>query len=642
MRFVRFDHLPAGRSLELHPRLTVCIGAPAEVLAAVGDAARAVVDGRPLPFDGQVELHGILLGMRDRTFDVGAVAGLDPVLDLGAPLPRSGASGVPSVEILEVSGSGEEVGTVRAGWSSVDQVVSVGPGAVEEDPARRTRRIAGDDLLRLRSEIRSVGGERAVLQRRIEAVRADLDSFARATLEVAENQLAAVELRRSTESTAGIPPEHVPDGRVAEIERRLDLLDAELHAVAEPSAPASVAHDLVERLRSIRVELEERHAERSALHRRLCDAEEQLEQAEREVDRLAVGSTGATAPDPADLSALEHIRDGILRLEEGTAPLGPERRAEIVDLRAEEAILLDRLGYDTYTAFLLGAEDRADLADRADRRARLLQRRDAMGHEVDRLRRQLEDHDSETSRLAAGRGAVLTDAALLVGVPADGLARLTTTELIELLDSRERQSTDRRDRLVAEMDELRREQRALDQSSLRRGERAADLDADSEVDELRQRVAECRRRVALHERATVELAELAGLESELAERERGLAGRISERERLLAVIEVDGAPEPSDPGHPDDHAAPAARRVVTSFDREWQLLTRLGELRSVGSVGSVPLVVAGIDTASGDTPTLLHRVASMSDLVQIVVFSETERVARWADGLGPDAALIRW
>ena len=101
-------------------------------------------------------------------------------------------------------------------------------------------------------------------------------------------------------------------------------------------------------------------------------------------------------------------------------------------------------------------------------------------------------------------------------------------------------------------------------------------------------------------------------------------------------------------GRPDD-AAEALQRVVQRdasvlwpIDREWQLLARLGEVRSLGTVGSVPLLVHGIDAASVETPALLHRIASMSELVQMIVVSDDERLGRWCDGLDVDARLLRW
>ncbi|MCB9375437.1 MAG: hypothetical protein H6515_06165 [Microthrixaceae bacterium] len=52
--------------------------------------------------------------------------------------------------------------------------------------------------------------------------------------------------------------------------------------------------------------------------------------------------------------------------------------------------------------------------------------------------------------------------------------------------------------------------------------------------------------------------------------------------------------------------------------------------------------MVGIDAASVETPALLHRIASMSELVQMIVVSDDERLGRWCDGLDVDARLLRW
>ena len=46
--------------------------------------------------------------------------------------------------------------------------------------ASRTRRIAAEDLVRLRRELKDLDGQRTVLARAADEARADLDSFARA------------------------------------------------------------------------------------------------------------------------------------------------------------------------------------------------------------------------------------------------------------------------------------------------------------------------------------------------------------------------------------------------------------------------------------------------------------------------------
>lgn len=201
------------------------------------------------------------------------------------------------------------------------------------------------------------------------------------------------------------------------------------------------------------------------------------------------------------------------------------------------------------------------------------------------------------------------------------------------------------------------------------GGRSADLGA--EIRAIRARVADCEARVARHERATAELAELRVRELELRDRERDLLVRISDRERLLSVLGED-VPPPSDRvtspvgpvqlPDPEPMSAPvespvdagrwteeSLRRLVdrdasvaVPVDDEWLLLARLGELRSVGRIGPMPLLLLGVDAASTAAPALLHRIVSMSQLVQMVVVGEDERLARWARSLGSDATVIRW
>ena len=101
-------------------------------------------------------------------------------------------------------------------------------------------------------------------------------------------------------------------------------------------------------------------------------------------------------------------------------------------------------------------------------------------------------------------------------------------------------------------------------------------------------------------------------------------------------------------GRPDD-AAEALQRVVQRdasvlwpIDRSgscWPGWARSGRW---GRRGVGPLLVVGIDAASVETPALLHRIAPMSELVQMIVVSDDERLGRWCDGLDVDARLLRW
>ncbi len=820
MRLARLDHLPGGRSIELHPRLTVLHGAPADVRERLAEVLRSIVSGEPVPYDGQAELHGILVSLRDRAFDLSSGAGVvDPVLDLSAPGPlrpvggsnrRRSAPGPdeapagrrrvdgPVVEmrstedpspidafsatsgprrtddpalrdptLLDPTGAPAAGGPPDAAPGGVDdRTPPVGVGSTsaprpstDPDPAIHTRRIANDDLVRLRAELRSLDGERTVLARATEEARADLDSFARATLDVAVRQLDSVQARRDAAEAdrAGWLSEH--GGRRDELAQRIDLLRAELDALpvggadmvaetldrlivlSEPSTvPDPEAQVLAAELEDLRRSMEGLEARRMAVEGFLADAEEQLAEAEREL-QAARSSIRSPELHPAVVRQLESVRDEIFELEErGGRVAAVRNRRRIDELRSEEALLLDQLGFDTYTAFVMGTPNRETEAGRAMREDRARARVDQLTDEVRRLREELpggaEDRWNRTER-----DRIVAAAAELLGSTPDGLGRLTTPELVDLLGSQverptpqasadllaasgrlaaalvaagapapdsaadpaamrdlaerwlseERDRVRRRDEIGRTLEDLERELEQLDEASRRAddGGRLADLDA--ELRTLRARIAEGEAAVERHERATLELADLRAQELELRDRERDLLVRISDRERLLHVLGADSSspvppptdlvPPPVDPADPSVPATPslppvpraaptpdrrrvprahesepvsaanaeALRRVVDRdasvawpVDREWQLLARLGEVRSVGPAGAVPLLVGGIDAASVDTPALLHRITSMSELVQSVVVTDDERLCRWAEGLGPDAHLIRW
>ncbi|HPU39146.1 MAG TPA: hypothetical protein PLS63_06200 [Microthrixaceae bacterium] len=809
MRLTRLDHLPGSRSIEFHPRLTVVFDAPAEVREAVADLLRSIAAGVPVDHDGQVELHDILISLRDRTFDVTS-AGLgsgaspvDPVLDLAAPMPlrpvgqasrrrrtserrtgpvldvaadgpapiegdagRSGsidadllapgmaaADGDPSDRALsgDAPGDADAVGAERSEseWSdpltSADpgvlhgHTVSVTPPTASSDPAQHTRRIASDDLVRLRAELRALDGERAQLERAAGQVRGDLDSFARATLEVADGQLESVQQRRTAAEAdrANWTAEH--DRQRAELEQRVAELRSELQrlgsgddggvrdalarldALRSPSDRLDpMAQVLATELEDLRRSMEDLEDRRVAVEELLADAEEQLSTAFHELD-LARRSIRSPELDSALVGRLEAVRDEIFELEErGGRVAAARHRRRIDELRSDEALLLDQLGFDTYTAFVMGAPNRETEATRAIREDRAQARVDHLLEEVSRLRSELPGGSDDIWNRTE-RGRLVSESAALLGAAPEALGRLTTTELIELLSSQtERRSphvsaelltasgrlaaalvaagaghpdaaadpdamsevaarwldqtaerANRRASLVGEVELAEADLEQFDESSRRSddGGRMADLDAELQV--LRAKVAEGQAAVTRHLAATVELADLRAQELELRDRERDLLVRISDRERLLHVVGTD-PDAPTDVAPPLAHAvlthplpeqpgadqlpppasperADALRRTVVRdsstvwpVDREWQLLSRLGELRQVGSVGSLPLLVCGIDAAAVDAPALLHRVASMSQIVQTLVFCDDDRIERWASGLGREALVLRW
>lgn len=632
MRLERLDHLPGGRSLELHRRLTVLLGAPPEVVAHLVAVVRSAAAGGPVDHDGRLELHGSRMDLHGWTFDVEGTTTVDPVLDLAGPPPLR------PVRPQDRSSVGpfRRARGPQVEMREVDPPLGRGEGS-EHDPAARTRRIAADDLVRLRGELRSLEGEQMQIRRRAEEVRADLDSFARATLDVAAGQLEALEARRSAASSGLQEPVGSRDPVGPPTDR----------GAASVDAPGS-APELADRADELCRSTEEQRTRRSVLRELLDATGARLADARQELEDLT--GPGTSMLDVATVDRLESTRDRILELERGSEHLvASERRALLVELRSVEAELLDRLGFETYADFVMGGSDPAAeqvshaVRDAATAEVRLLEA------ELELLRHEMSLLDGDD--LAAARAALVQEAAVLLATSVEGVSRLTDRELAELLRT---PASDRR----------RPPARSAPTAPPDDGGRMADLEA--EVQALRARVADGEVRVERHERATEELAALRAGELELRERERDLHVRIGDRERLLSLL-GSGIEAPSDEvfdagtdqeprstvTSTDASAAVADAEVLRRsierdasvawpVDHEWLLLARLGELRSVGRIGPVPLVVSGIDAAAPEAPALLHRVASMSDLVQIVVLAADDDLVTWAASLGGDAALVRW
>jgi chromosome segregation ATPase len=85
----------------------------------------------------------------------------------------------------------------------------------------------------------------------------------------------------------------------------------------------------------------------------------------------------------------------------------------------------------------------------------------------------------------------------------------------------------------------------------------------------------------------------------------------------------------------------SASTTANVEELEWYLLSRIAAQRSVSYAGSVPLVLddalAGVQGA--DLVHLLSRLERMSTAVQVIVVSEDDEVASWADSVGTDRAM---
>ena len=91
----------------------------------------------------------------------------------------------------------------------------------------------------------------------------------------------------------------------------------------------------------------------------------------------------------------------------------------------------------------------------------------------------------------------------------------------------------------------------------------------------------------------------------------------------------------------DEPAAVGSHAEPANVDElEWYLLSRVAAQRSVSYAGSVPLVLddalEGVHGA--DLAHLLSRLERMSAAVQVIVLSDNDEIAQWAESVGPDRA----
>jgi DNA repair exonuclease SbcCD ATPase subunit len=755
MRLVRLDDVaPGGRQLDLHPRLTVLVGVPEGIRDLLCRAVRALVDGREPPVGGVLEAHGTLVelsGASIAALGLGPHLLLDPVLDLGAerlgsgqvPGPAAGPSPrVPRVEILPVVPDT----SLRVPTSGIPPAGEppgpspVPPPAPPADPTRTARTAAEAELSQHRDQLRSLTGELVVLARQMEEARAGLDSFARADLAAARErvEVLAARVRQATEDRESRLREFSAQrealaerraGLVAELERCSGVDPAEVRAAAgrlatlleTPAAPDPFAAELADRLDALRRADLARAERADAAARALETAEQQLAQARDELREL----TGAHAPgglDPALVARLEVLRDEIFDLEERGGRLGAGRnRRRVEELRAEEAEILDRLGFDTYSAFVMGVRSARSVTTRAIRVDEVRARVEALEHEVERLRADLPG-GAEDQRGRSERTEITREAAALLGADPTALGRLTSAELAELLrsttvtespahraeiisaaahlgsvlalageepspgeadpearlaaarrwlaevEAREARVAD----LSARIDEVDRELAQLDEVGVGDdGGRLADVRAELALAE--ERVAEAERRLDRHLASMAELADLRARELELRDRQRSVEAAIAEGERRLGVLNAATPPPfrgpvptatggpaqpvvttpvavPPVPGVPAVPAAvvgsaptPSPPSTFGPVSREWRVLSRYADLRSVGTVGALPLLVLGLSAEPADTDAVLHRIESLSDLVQTLVVTDDERVAIWAGQLDLQvASVLRW
>lgn len=629
--------------LDLHPNVTVVTDLEGDSHDVLVDAVAGLARLRAASATGLLEAHGVLF-------------------DLDASLLGALDVATPDVDPI-----------VRAGQ------LPTAPLSVDAQELRRREQ-------EFEEALRQVAARVAV---QAEA-RADVDATAEALA------AATVELRRVQQLDDAAPPSErssatatddqgldVGEGDEAVgVDARLEELD-QLLVVLAPVDRSPVA-DALAALGATDADATVPSPEATALADEIDRAEEDLSSlpaAIREVGEGELAQAKVRLDDARQaLLEAEHAvrnpeldRVDVLQLEEAHEALiaaiehadgrfaGGRARQRVVELRAAEQDVLDRLGFNSYSDYMMGYS--VALADPA--REEALQRARTVVAEVEQEWARLE----QAAEVALSRAAVLDRrrglherASRLLG---EGAIDGSTQEALRALRGPAPAARQAQERLRAALVHAGLD---LDEEDLDRDDLSVMAGAWlEEADRL-----EARREVALEERAALEdrraeLAAAAGNPAEppagaspegserpdpmtaqaaataAASRHAAAMARLESEDRAVDALDAKGRAAAAEVERLQDLvAAQGPDGATTAESLEWYLLARLAAQRMVSVAGSTPLLLddALRDLEPAELEHLLGRLESMAEAVQVIVVSDDPRVASWAESAGPARAAV--
>lgn len=685
-----------GEGIDLHPMVTVITGLGPEGRARIARTVQALATGAEPGCRGLVEAHGVLFDLTRETLELfGLASDLDVVVRAG-----------------DVPGAARQAPPVATVRPTVEQFLAETPEGTfpELDEARQRHRDAEEAL--------------AVLREAAERARAEL---ARAT-ERRRTVEAALEAAQRVPATGGSPPARsaaeVAERR-AELEEELGRLDADLarierglaelsaidtrpiqvllEAIRDPApvelVPSERAAELADRFVTLQKELAELEDVMEAEGRGPTTAIARLEQARAEV---AAAEKAMAKPElsPQDVEELEAAHEAVLEAEaKVSGRLGRRHLKRLEEARAREQEILDRVGFPTWSAYVMGANlmsidpmaevrlEKARLAlEEAEAHWALVSAALEADPEHRRLLDELEALEEEALELLGGEEPDDLEAALRnLKVPrrevspdelVDALAYQLELVGLELppqageelvlvaADAFLEEAAGINDRIAelqAEREEVERRRSAVATELAELPEPGPDLDLIEPVIDLTERADDGEPgEGAEDERVRLE-AELVAAEAD----ERDAAETVEAREALLdAATQVEAVArsrllriaaelvQRTDGGAPTPGARPSSEPAFDVDDAagadagpeaiEFYLLARLAAQRNVSFVGSVPLVIddALADVGDEEVVRLLDKLERMSEAVQILYLSDDRRIADWARSVGIERAAV--
>jgi hypothetical protein len=681
-------------ALDFHPIITVVNGLGVGGREVVIRAITAMARGKDPGIGGLLEAHGVMLDLTADTLSL-----LDVHTDLDVLLD---SKDVPSVAEHEPP----DVDTPTR--PSAEQLLqSTAPGAHPElDEARKRQSDAAEALAVLRDATERSQNDHLQARRRLDRARAAVDG-ARAALEGALAGLA-----EDTASLEQLRPDEIAARRdevVADVEqlrsdleridrglKELSAIDTRpiqvlLDAIANPDPVELVAsgraQELADDFVRLQAEVKDLEVRLVGVGRDPATANAQLEEARAE---LALAEKGMAKPDLSadDVAELEAAHQAVLDAERKASGRFNRNKKSLEDAMVHEQQILDRVGFPTWSAYVMGsgllaidpaAEERLEKArfefeaaeanwaqvseaiEADPELSGLLDQLEAVyleafdllgGQEPDDLEAALRNHREPKREVSTEE---LVDALAyqleLVGLDLGPAATVDRTVVVAQAFLAETSGlNDRVTELEAERHHV---SGALEEAEEELATLPADgstIDATSipapqvDVHLTQEDIAELEAELAAATEAEAEAADRAEAREALLDaatqvqavataRLLKVAGDLAERSTDVAV-----SAEPASAFEvPVDEVDDGREEAL-----EFYLLARLASLRNVSFAGAVPLVV---DDAFGGLPRdelrkLLGKLERMAEAVQIIYLTDDEAITDWATEVGFQRAAV--
>jgi hypothetical protein len=693
-------------ALDFHPMMTIVSGLDPAMRARLIAAVCALPAATDPGVAGLIESHGVLFDLTVENLQLmGLGLDLDPLIrrgDLPGADPADGdASPVAALtaeQFLATAPEGRhpELDAARRKQRSSRETLSI-----LRDAAERARREHADAAAALRratvalDEASGASASASDASSLLDDVLFDpppdepVEAVSRPELEARVEDLTA----RLAHIEQGLAELSGLDTRPIEV-----LVDAIRNPPPAEMVPSERAGALADEFHGLQTQVDELEAELESQGRGTASALAALESARIE---LAAAERAMAKPNlsPTDVAELEAAHEAMLEAEgksSGRFSRGGSKRLD--EAAAAQQVILDRVGFPTWSAYVMGAgllgidpiaEERLERARIDFEAAESHWAQVAADIEQDPTHRALLDRleavyleafdvlggDDEQADLERALRSVmvpkaevsqdeLVDALAyqleLVGLDlgsAQGVDRVTMAaeaflSEVSVLSQRIGELNGERDEAQVELADANHALAAFDEAEAAAAAQPTIDLTDGADDEPAASEPDLDALTAELERANEDEAIYADqLEARLALVDAATQVEAVASSRVMRVATQLAAAEaelPAAPGEPPRPASDPDFEVDPAEDGsgpealEFYLLARLAAQRAVSFSGSVPLVID--DALAGQEPALVHslldKLERMSEAVQVIYLSDEPAVSAWAEGVGIQRAAV--